>query len=684
MLLLLLTMACSNNTGDDTDVTIVSDVDGDGWSIDEGDCDDDNAQINPDAVEVCDTVDNDCDGGVDVDASDETVWYRDADADTFGDPADTASACEAPSGYITDNTDCDDSLSAVFPGAPEVICNGVLEDCDGSDGDLLVPDDFATIQAAVDAVQDGGSICVAPGSYGAVSIAHPVMLASLEGATVTTLDGGGARTVVQVSAPDVTLRGFEVTGGWSADRGGGLYCDAAGLTLLDNLFSYNTSDQYGGAAFLNQCDGSVVEGNTFTFNEAPYGAAVNSASSEGLRIVDNVVEYNVALYAAAVFVAGGPVEVRGNDFEGNQAAAGAGLVYAAADEAVIAENTFIGHSVSQSGGALYGYSSRGVLLEDNVFQASEAVEYGGAVYLGLETDVTLSGNHIDGAYAGIAGGGLYVETSVGVTLSDNVVEHGESAGGGGAYINAGEAVTLRDNQWNLGLATAGGGVVAMGMVGLEISGDVFDGNEATSGAGLYLIQAEEVLLNDCTFSNNQAAETGGGLVVGYVTGLEMSGGGVTDNTVLAGYGGGMLLTGGEDMRISGVNFEGNVTQSSSTVKALGGGLMGGGIIGLELDGNSFVGNSSGQAGGGVYLTLVAPASLSDNAVSQNIAVEGAGLFLDECSLSADGDQITDNTATGSGGGVYVDTSTVDLYDATIEGNTPDNVVCQASTGCTPS
>jgi len=133
-----------------------------------------------------------------------------------------------------------------------------------------------------------------------------------------------------------------------------------------------------------------------------------------------------------------------------------------------------------------------------------------------------------------------------------------------------------------------------------------------------------------------------------------------------------------------VNFEGNVTQSSATIKALGGGLMAASILGLELDGNSFVDNSSGQAGGGVYLTLVAPATLSDNAVHQNVAAEGAGLFLDECSLSADGDQITDNTATNSGGGVYVDTSTVDLYDATIEDNTPDNVACTASTGCTPS
>ena len=44
-------------------------------------------------------------------------------------PASTTQACSAPSGYVANDDDCDDSDSAVNPGASE-ICNGVDDDCD--------------------------------------------------------------------------------------------------------------------------------------------------------------------------------------------------------------------------------------------------------------------------------------------------------------------------------------------------------------------------------------------------------------------------------------------------------------------------------------------------------------------------------------------------------------------------
>ena len=58
-----------------------------------------------------------------------TTYYGDADGDGYGDPANTTEACAAPAGYVTDNTDCDDTNAAVNPGATEV-CNGIDDDCD--------------------------------------------------------------------------------------------------------------------------------------------------------------------------------------------------------------------------------------------------------------------------------------------------------------------------------------------------------------------------------------------------------------------------------------------------------------------------------------------------------------------------------------------------------------------------
>ncbi len=108
------------------------------------DCDDGLASISPAQSEICDEVDNDCDGAVDEDsAADASRWYADADDDGYGDPDGSRSACEQPSGYISDDSDCDDSTDQTWPGAPER-CDGEDNDCDGSSDEPFYEDDFST------------------------------------------------------------------------------------------------------------------------------------------------------------------------------------------------------------------------------------------------------------------------------------------------------------------------------------------------------------------------------------------------------------------------------------------------------------------------------------------------------------------------------------------------------------
>jgi hypothetical protein len=114
----------------DCDGADLADVDGDGEDADEvggADCDDGDAAIHTGAAEVCGGIDDDCDG--DVDEGVGSTWYPDADGDGFGDAAGGAIACEAPSGWLADGSDCDDSTTARRPGATEV-CDGLDNDCD--------------------------------------------------------------------------------------------------------------------------------------------------------------------------------------------------------------------------------------------------------------------------------------------------------------------------------------------------------------------------------------------------------------------------------------------------------------------------------------------------------------------------------------------------------------------------
>jgi hypothetical protein len=105
-----------------------------GYVASSTDCDDTSAAVHPGATETCNGYDDDCDGLVDDDDSGVTgtsTWYQDYDLDGYGDASVTTAACDEPSGYTDDDTDCDDGDPAINPGASEA-CNGLDDDCDGS------------------------------------------------------------------------------------------------------------------------------------------------------------------------------------------------------------------------------------------------------------------------------------------------------------------------------------------------------------------------------------------------------------------------------------------------------------------------------------------------------------------------------------------------------------------------
>ncbi|GJM36204.1 MAG: hypothetical protein DHS20C18_52050 [Saprospiraceae bacterium] len=136
---------CNNQIDEGVSInTYYADTDGDGYGdvlntveactapngfvANNTDCDDTNGAIHPAATEVCDGVDNNCNGM--IDEGQLITFYADTDQDGFGDPESSLLACETPEGYVTNSTDCDDTNGAINPDAEE-ICDGFDNNCNG-------------------------------------------------------------------------------------------------------------------------------------------------------------------------------------------------------------------------------------------------------------------------------------------------------------------------------------------------------------------------------------------------------------------------------------------------------------------------------------------------------------------------------------------------------------------------
>ncbi len=109
-----------------------------GYITNAGDCNDADSGINPNALEICNGVDDNCNGQ----AEEGVIFiflYLDNDGDGYGASSGAVSACDVLPGYITTGGDCNDNNLNIYPGATELCSNSIDDDCDGLVNEVCLP-----------------------------------------------------------------------------------------------------------------------------------------------------------------------------------------------------------------------------------------------------------------------------------------------------------------------------------------------------------------------------------------------------------------------------------------------------------------------------------------------------------------------------------------------------------------
>lgn len=193
---------------------------------------------------------------------------------------------------------------------------------------FYVPDDFATIQAAIldqDMVRDGDTIAVRPGTYFEQIdfTGRALTVKSLEGPGQTVLDGGGSQSVVSFvngEGIDSCLDGFTVTNG-QAVNGGGILCVSSSPSILNSIIVANTALSMGGGI---HCDGGspAVMHSTIYGNQSLSAGGGLCSDQSACTVVNSIIRENSATTGPQIHLAAGSIDCTYSNIQGGWPGAG--------------------------------------------------------------------------------------------------------------------------------------------------------------------------------------------------------------------------------------------------------------------------------------------------------------------------------------------------------------------------
>jgi len=357
---------------------------------------------------------------------------------------------------------------------------------------IWVPDNFTSIQEAIDNASSGDAIRVRAGTYYEHVVVNKPLVFIGEDRSTTIIDGNGTGTVVNVTANNVDISGFTIrNGGGMVNNtyyaGFGIYSQSSGsVHISDNIVTNNLDGIY-----LYNSQGNIISGNVIT---STYVYGITLICSGGNILRDN----NMTNNRRGLVVDGDSLQHFINDIDisntidgklvyywvnqhNRQIPANAGYV------AIVNSTNIIVRDLNMTEDVLIIYTT------DSIIENISASKHFGGIYLLSSNNITIRGNNITkNAF------GLFMQYSNRNVIVDNTI----SGNLDGIFLDHSSNNTINGNiivsnvPWPPGF---GYGIFARDSHGNKINGNTISNNSVT---GIDIMGSGNIINNNTIINNS--------------------------------------------------------------------------------------------------------------------------------------------------------------------------------------